>query len=92
MAITVQVPPPLRQHANGLATVESGGSTVGEVLTNLAKTHPALAERVLENGQVRRFVNICVNDEDVRYLDDLATPVKDGDNVDIIPAIAGGCR
>ena len=92
MAITVQVPPPLRQHANGLATVESSGSTVGEVLTNLAKAHPALTERVLENGQVRRFVNICVNDEDVRYLDDLATAVKDGDDVSIIPAVAGGCR
>ena len=92
MAITVQIPPPLRHHANGLVFVESSGSTVGEVLSNLATSFPALAERLLDNGKVRRFVNISVNDEDVRYLDDLATAVKDGDNVDIIPAIAGGCR
>ena len=63
---------------------------VQEVLSSLTKSYPAVADRIMENGQVRRFVNIFVNDEDVRYLDGMATPVKDGDEVSIIPAVAGG--
>ena len=60
------------------------------VLDNLGKQYPAVAQRLFENGQLRRFVNIYLNDEDIRYLDNLTTAVKDGDDVSIIPAVAGG--
>jgi len=90
MAIKVQIPAPLRQHTNGAAVVEVSGTTVKLALDTLASQFPALAERVLENGQVRRFVNVFVNDEDIRYLDGPETALNDGDSVSIIPAVAGG--
>jgi MoaD family protein len=90
MPIKVHIPAPLRQHTGGLAVVEVGGSSVQETLAALGKQHPAISDRILENGQVRRFVNVFVNDEDIRYLDNLQTAVKDGDEVAIIPAVAGG--
>jgi molybdopterin synthase sulfur carrier subunit len=90
MAVKVQIPTPMRQHTEGKAVVEAAGSTVQGVLDDLGKTYPGLASRIFEGGQVRRFVNIYVNDEDIRYLDNLATPVKDGDELAIIPAVAGG--
>lgn len=92
MAVKVQIPTPLRQYTNGQDVVEVAGSTVGEVLQALGEKFPGITERLLENGRVRRFVNIFVNDEDIRYLNDLDTPVKDGDEVSIIPAVAGGAR
>ena len=64
--------------------------TVGEALAELCKLHPAMDQRLFDNGQLRRFVNIFINDEDMRYLENLATPVKDGEEVAIIPAVAGG--
>lgn len=86
----VRIPTPLRPHASGLDTVEVAGGTVGEVLENLVNAHPSLRERILDGSELRRFVNVYVNNEDIRYLDDLTTPVADRDEVAIIPAIAGG--
>jgi MoaD family protein len=80
----------MRQHTNGAAVVEAQGSTVKSLLDDLGQKHPAVTQRIFDNGQVRRFVNVYVNDEDIRYLDSLNTPVKDGDEVSIIPAVAGG--
>lgn len=92
MAIKIQIPAPLRQHTGGQAVVETAGASVKDALDGLATQFPAIRDRVLENGQVRRFVNVFVNDEDIRYLDGLDTAVKDGDAVSIIPAVAGGQR
>jgi MoaD family protein len=80
----------MRQHTEGQATVEVTGQTVQGALDDLAKRFPAIVQRIFENGQVRRFVNVYLNDEDIRYLDNLTTPVKDGDELSIIPAVAGG--
>ena len=66
------------------------GGTVAEVLEQVGQQYAAITDRLFDDGKVRRFVNIYVNDEDVRYLDDLNTPVKDGDSISIIPAVAGG--
>ena len=66
------------------------GSTVQAALDDLGKKYDGITQRVFENGQVRRFVNVYLNDEDIRYLDNLTTPVKDGDELSIIPAVAGG--
>ena len=90
MAVKVQIPTPMRQHTEGQAVVEASGATVQAVLDNLGQTYPGLTSRIFEAGQVRRFVNLYLNEEDVRYLDNLATPVKDGDELAIIPAVAGG--
>jgi sulfur-carrier protein len=86
----VRIPTPLRPHTGGLDRVEAAGSTVGEVLTELGAQYPALRERLFDGDELRRFVNVYVNDEDIRYLDDLATPVAAGEDVSIIPAVAGG--
>ena len=86
----VRIPTPLRPHAGGLDAVEASGSTVGELLADLGLKHPALRERIFEGEDLRRFVNVYVNDEDIRYLDDLNTAVADKDEVSIIPAVAGG--
>jgi molybdopterin converting factor small subunit len=86
----VRIPTPLRPHAAGLDAVEAAGATVGEVLGNIGETYPALRERIFEGGELRRFVNVYVNDEDIRYLDDLNTSVGEKDEVSIIPAVAGG--
>ncbi len=90
MPVRVRIPTPMRQHTEGQETVEAAGSTVKEVLDNLGAKYPGITGRLFENGQVRRFVNLYVNDEDVRYLDNLQTPLKDGDELSIIPAVAGG--
>lgn len=90
MPVRIQIPTPMRQHTQGQATVEVAGSTVKAALDDLGRLHPAIVSRLFENGQVRRFVNVYLNDEDVRYLENLATPVKDGDELSIIPAVAGG--
>jgi MoaD family protein len=90
MPVKVQVPTPMRQHTEGQTVVEAAGTTVKGVLDDLGAKFPGLTARIFDNGQVRRFVNIYLNDEDIRYLDNLATPVKDGDELAIIPAVAGG--
>jgi len=80
----------MRQHAGGQTTVEATGATVQAVLEDVGAKHPAITARIFDNGQIRRFVNVYLNNEDIRYLDNLATPVKDGDDLAIIPAVAGG--
>ncbi len=91
MSIKVRIPTPLQQLTNNQAEVESEGKTVRELIEDLEKKYPGLKERICdENGKVRRFINFYVNEEDVRFLKGDDTPVKDGDEVSIIPAIAGG--
>ena len=86
----VRIPTPLRPHAGGLDSVEAAGSTVGEVLNGVFEAHPGLKQRIFDGAELRRFVNVYVNNEDIRYLDDLDTPVEAKDEVSIIPAVAGG--
>jgi molybdopterin converting factor small subunit len=90
MSVRVHIPTPMRQHTQGQAVVEVAGGTVKAALDDLGKKCPGISERIFENGQVRRFVNVYLNDEDIRYLDSLTTAVKDGDELSIIPAVAGG--
>jgi molybdopterin synthase sulfur carrier subunit len=88
---SVLIPTPLRKLTNDLELVQTTGSNVGELLDNLEKAFPGLKERVCdERGNVRRFVNVFVNGEDIRFLEEKATPVKESDEVSIVPAIAGG--
>ncbi|HZJ14772.1 MAG TPA: ubiquitin-like small modifier protein 1 [Chthoniobacteraceae bacterium] len=88
---SVLIPTPLRKLTNDLESVSAAGNNVGELLDNLDKAFPGLKERVCdETGNVRRFVNIYVNGEDIRFLDEKATSVKENDEVSIVPAIAGG--
>ena len=90
MPVRIQIPTPMRQHTEGKATVEASGATVQSVFEDLGRQFPAIAQRIFDNGQVRRFVNVYLNDEDIRYLDNLNTAVNDGDELAIIPAVAGG--
>ena len=91
MPIPVSIPTPLRNLTNNLDTVDAEGATVSELLASLDKSYPGIGERLLDaQGNLRRFVNIYVNGEDVRFLQDKDTPVKNGDEVSIVPAIAGG--
>jgi molybdopterin converting factor small subunit len=90
MAVKVQIPTPMRQHTEGKSVVEVSGATVKAALDDLAAKYPGIQGRIFDNGQVRRFINLYLNNEDIRYLDSLATPAKDGDELAIIPAVAGG--
>ena len=88
---TVRIPPVLRPKTGGASEVEAGGSTVGEVLRTLTADHPDTAAQLFgDEGELNRYVNVYLNDEDVRVLDGLETAVKDGDSVVILPAMAGG--
>ena len=88
---TIRIPTPLRKLTNNEEVVTSTGTTIGAVLEELNTTYPGLGERILdEQGAIRRFVNIFVNDEDVRFLQEKETPLKETDEVSIVPAIAGG--
>ena len=91
MAVEVRLPTVLRSQAGGSAAVSVDGATIGEVLAKLVAEYPGMAGQVLtEDGALHKFVNIYVDDDDVRYLDGLDTPVKDGTEVSILPAVAGG--
>ena len=90
MSVKVNIPTPMRQHTGGKAEVEAAGATVQAVLDDLGRQFPGLTERMFDKGQLKRFVNVYLNDEDIRYLDNLNTAVKDGDQLAIIPAVAGG--
>lgn len=91
MAITVRIPAPLRSLTEGKDEVEAAGASVGALLDDLDRSYPGLKERVCDDsGAVRRFVNIYLNEEDIRFLSGLDSAVQDGDAVSIIPAIAGG--
>lgn len=88
---TVHIPPALRKYTQGQQEVSAAGGNVRELLSNLESDFPGIAERILDDGgAVRRFVNVFVADEDIRFMDNLDTTVKDADEVSIIPAIAGG--
>ena len=91
MSIQVRIPAPLRKLTKDEEVVAAEGGTIAEILTNLDGAYPGLIERICdEQGNVRRFVNIFVNDEDIRFLQEKATAVKAGDEISIVPAIAGG--
>lgn len=92
MAIKVRIPQPLQRLTNDHAEVEASGSTVKDLIDDLERKYPGIKDRICdESGKVRRFVNIYVNEEDIRFLSREDTKLKDGDDVSIIPAIAGGC-
>jgi molybdopterin synthase sulfur carrier subunit len=91
MSVTVRIPTTLRPLSGGNSTVSVEGATLGEVLANLEASHPGFKDRLFDdNGGLRRFVNLFVADDDVRYLQGLETPVPTGETVSIIPAVAGG--
>ena len=91
MAVTVKLPTQLRDAAGGATSVAVEGGTVGEALDGLYASHGELRSRIADdNGELRRFVNVYLKGEDIRFLDGLATPVADGDEVTILPAVAGG--
>jgi molybdopterin converting factor small subunit len=92
MAVLVRLPTVLRPHAGGQSTVSAEGGTIGEVLNDLVARYPGMAGQVLtEDGTLHRFVNVYVDDDDVRYLEQFDTKVADGATVSILPAVAGGC-
>lgn len=90
MAIEVRIPTILRTYTDGERVVEGSGATVTELIDKLEADHSGIKERLIENGEARRFVNIYVNDEDIRFTGGLETAVSDGDTVVILPAVAGG--
>ena len=91
MAVDVRLPTVLRSQAGGRSSVTVDGSTIKDVLDGLVAEFPGMTGQLLnEDGSLHRFVNVYVNDDDVRYLSDLDTPVKDGDEVSLLPAVAGG--
>lgn len=93
MSVTIQIPTPLRRFTGEQGEVEVQGQTVGDALRDLARRHPSLERHIYnEEGVLRSFVNVFLNEEDVRHLGRDATPVKTGDTLSIIPSIAGGAR
>ena len=90
MAIEVRIPTILRPYTGGERAVDGAGATVAELIDQLEVDHAGIKERLVENDEVRRFVNIYVNDEDIRFTGGLATPLADGNTVVILPAVAGG--
>jgi sulfur-carrier protein len=92
MAIEVRIPTILRTYTGGAKVVEGSGSTLGELIKNLDAVHAGIGDRLLDQDKLRRFVNVYKNDEDVRFLGGLETPVSDGDTVTVLPAVAGGSR
>ncbi len=91
MAVTVRIPTPLRRLTQNLAEVETDGADIETIIENLDTNYPGMKERICDDeGNIRRFVNIYLNDEDIRFLDGKATSVEDGAEISIIPAIAGG--
>jgi molybdopterin synthase sulfur carrier subunit len=90
MAITVKIPTQLRAATGGEAEIEAEGSTVGEVLDAVFDQHDGLRDRITEDGDLRRFVNVYISGEDIRFQDGLQTPISEGDEVTILPAVAGG--
>jgi molybdopterin converting factor small subunit len=90
MAIEVRIPTILRTYTEGQKAVDGTGTTLDELFTDLDSRHAGLRDRVVDGGELRRFVNVYLNDEDVRFLDGIATKVADGDSVTILPAVAGG--
>ncbi|WP_194917833.1 MoaD/ThiS family protein [Catenulispora rubra] len=90
MSVNVSIPTILRTYTDGAKRVEAEGSTLADLITDLDARHPGIGDRLLDAGQLRRFVNVYKNDEDVRFLGGLSTPLVDGDAVTVLPAVAGG--
>ncbi|MCW2860365.1 MAG: molybdopterin synthase sulfur carrier subunit [Actinoallomurus sp.] len=90
MAIEVRIPTILRNYTDGAKAVEGGGATLDELFADLEARHPGLRDRLVDDKGLRRFVNVYLNDEDVRFLGGLDTQVSDGDTVTVLPAVAGG--
>ena len=90
MSITVSIPTILRSYTSNARSVETSGTSLAEVIADLDAKFPGIGDRLIENGQLRRFVNIYINDEDVRFLGSLEAPVAEGDAVTVLPAVAGG--
>ena len=91
MAIRVRVPTPLRRFTGGVDEVPASGASIRAVIEDLEQRHPGMRERLFdEKGELRRFVNVYLNGDDIRFLDQLNSKVKDGDEISIVPAIAGG--
>jgi molybdopterin synthase sulfur carrier subunit len=90
MAVKVKIPTPLQKLTNNQGDVDGAPGTVIQLVNELNKKYPGIGERISENGKIRRFVNIYVNEEDIRFLKAEDTVIKDGDEVSIVPAIAGG--
>ncbi|CAN2178615.1 MoaD Molybdopterin converting factor, small subunit [Candidatus Nanopelagicaceae bacterium] len=90
MTIEVRIPTILRPYTKDQKAVSAEGSTLSAVITNLDSNYAGLGERLLEDGALRRFINVYINDEDVRFLGGLEAPIKDGDSITILPAVAGG--
>jgi molybdopterin converting factor small subunit len=90
MAVEVRIPTILRSYTDGAKSVEGAGATLAEVLTDLDSRHAGIRERIVDENGLRRFVNVYLNDEDVRFLDGINTAVSDGDVVTVLPAVAGG--
>jgi len=92
MAIEVRIPTILRTYTGGQKSVEGSGATLEELFADLGGRYEGLRERLIDESGVRRFVNVYLNDEDVRFLGGLSAPVSDGDTVTVLPAVAGGAR
>jgi molybdopterin converting factor small subunit len=90
MSVSVSIPTILRTYTDGAKRVEASGATLSELITDLDARHPGLGDRLLDQGELRRFVNVYKNDEDVRFIAGLDTPLADGDAVTVLPAVAGG--
>ena len=90
MSVVVSIPTILRTHTGGEKRVNAAGETVGAIIADLESNYSGISERLVDNGKLHRFVNIYVNDEDVRFSGGLATEISDGDSVTILPAVAGG--
>ncbi|MFI8963762.1 MoaD/ThiS family protein [Streptomyces sp. NPDC053493] len=90
MAIEVRIPTILRTYTDGAKSVEGSGETLAKLFTDLETRHPGIEARIVDGDKLRRFVNVYLNDEDVRFLDGIDTKLNDGDNVTILPAVAGG--
>lgn len=90
MAIEVRIPTILRTYTGGEKAVDANGATLSALIEDLEANHPGLKDRLLDGGDLRRFVNVYVNDEDVRFTGGLETAISDGDQVVVLPAVAGG--
>lgn len=92
MAIEVRIPTILRTYTGGEKAVSAAGASLSALIDDLEVNHPGIKERLIENGDLRRFVNVYVNDEDVRFIGGLEAELSDGDQVVVLPAVAGGAR
>ncbi len=90
MAVEVRIPTILRTYTGDQKSVEASGASLSALIDDLESNHPGIKDRLVEDGDLRRFVNVYVNDEDVRFLGGLEAPVSDGDQVVVLPAVAGG--